>query len=82
MRNPKRIKDMMSLLTEIWEMHPDVRFNQLITHLQNEYGDQESLKRMTKDKFIDLIDADMFYVEDDKFLEFLQNYYHDLQNRM
>jgi len=30
MRNPKRIKPMLKLIKEIWEMYPDLRLTQLI----------------------------------------------------
>jgi uncharacterized protein YihD (DUF1040 family) len=38
MRDPNRIKELLSLLKEIWGETPDLRFNQLIYNLQSEYS--------------------------------------------
>lgn len=78
MRDPKRIDEMMSLLTEIWKSYPDMRFNQLINSLQYEYKNGKFIQKAFKDevgwgtKIVSY--PDLFYVEDDDFIEFLKEY--------
>jgi hypothetical protein len=72
MRDPKRIEECLYLINEHWQMYPDVRFNQLIHNLQ-------SLYHTETDDGIEIQDSngnwgfDMFYVEDDKWIEWLKN---------
>jgi len=55
MRNPKRIPVIIETLEEIWEKNPDLRFGQLVSNLYGKY----------------FRDKDMFFVEDDDFLNCL-----------
>jgi len=76
MRNPKRIETLMNILTEIWELYPDLRFNQLIHSLQTDYKGG----RYIHNAFVDEVGwgmkpisyTDLFNVEDDDFIEFLR----------
>ncbi|MDR4887523.1 hypothetical protein RGU12_08100 [Fredinandcohnia sp. QZ13] len=79
MREKERINRIMSLLQRIWEQQPDVRFNQLISNLQHMYSSQNEGygQRMMKEKgsLGDEAESsylDLFYLEDDKWEEFLQ----------
>lgn len=38
MRDPERIKRILTLLQQIWEHQPDIRFNQLVSNLQSLYS--------------------------------------------
>lgn len=53
-------------LNKYWSKYPMLRFNQLLYSLQNEYA----LNNNTYGN--DGISADLFYVSDEKFLEFLK----------
>ena len=78
MRNPKRIKTIMNILTEIWELQPDIRFNQLIHNLQTEYANK--YQAYIRKAYVDEVGlvmtpvtyTDLFNVEDGDFLTFLQ----------
>lgn len=78
MRNPKRIKTIMNILTEIWELQPDIRFNQLIHNLQTEYANKypayyrKAFEEEVGWGMIPIVYKDLFNVEDDEFLTFLQ----------
>ncbi len=76
MRTYTRINEMLSLIKEIWEQHPDLRFNQLIYILQNEFSATHSnegkISAPGSDGF-DRIGFDLFNVEDDLFLDFLRS---------
>jgi hypothetical protein len=81
MRNPERIKPIMTLLTQIWEQQPDTRFNQLIHNLQAEYASitgKYTQEVFEQDEFHGMITfrptskMDLFNVEDDDFQKFLQ----------
>lgn len=61
MRDPKRIDEFMNVLTELWKKFPDWRFGQMIT---NFFGFVNSETN-----------ADIFYIEDDKMLELLKEYF-------
>lgn len=74
----------MSLLTDIWIKQPDTRFNQLIDNLQWEYSNDNDgagkKKVYRKEKISAYVTAyeknytiDLFYLEDDKFIAFLEN---------
>ncbi|MGD7047009.1 hypothetical protein FZC83_02080 [Rossellomorea marisflavi] len=84
MRDPNRIKRIMTLIEKLWERHPDTRFNQLISNLSWEYsaanGGAHTRHGYLKEENEhgiwfrkDLGNVDLFYVEDDKFEEFLKN---------
>lgn len=82
MGNPERIDEILSLIKEIWMQHPDTRFNELIEHLQWDYSECNkevvSYNMYEKDErhgvftFSPVADIDLFYVEDDNFLEYLR----------
>lgn len=80
MRSPKRIQEMMSLLTEIWECMPNLRFNQLIHNLQTTFHRKKNKgvvcwnyeKRIRGFLHADEWAVNLFYVEDDEFMEFLR----------
>ncbi|MEL3958174.1 hypothetical protein NSQ96_12990 [Caldifermentibacillus hisashii] len=78
-REKERITRIMSLLQRIWEQQTYVRFNQLISNLQLMYSAQNEGygQRMMKEKGplgneIKSFYLDFFYLEDDKWEEFLQ----------
>lgn len=81
MRSPKRIKDLISLLYEIWECQSDMRFNQLVHNIQMEFATKnnkgfrnvwEREDLFGRISFIPVCHLDLFYVEDDEFIEFLR----------
>ena len=79
MRDPKRIDELMSLLTELWKKHPDTRFNQLLDSLQYMYQDgmyvQRAFKKEANWNSYELVEVsypDLFYVEDEDFIKFLK----------
>ncbi len=82
MRDPKRIPEVMNLIQGIWEKQPDTRFNQLIHNLQVEFDERNGMKYLRrfyeKDEleigiiFMESSVTDLFYLEDEKFIEFLQ----------
>ncbi|WP_419238512.1 hypothetical protein ACN08P_18000 [Photobacterium leiognathi subsp. mandapamensis] len=76
MRNPERITESLDLIKEIWLKQPDLRFNQLIYSLQQQYselhGEKGQVKAVDQDGFAQ-IGFDLFNVEDDRFIEFLKN---------
>ncbi|WP_286230466.1 hypothetical protein [Neobacillus mesonae] len=88
MRDPNRIKRILTLLQQIWEQQPDVRFNQLLSNLQglyyqdnNSYGRREVFTK----NFIDLEKIsflDFFYLEDDKWEEFLTSYWSSVEQEI
>jgi len=81
MRNPKRIPEIMSVIQEIWEKQPDTRFNQLVHNLQAEFHSETGIGQVchnysVSSKF-NLLESngwaiDLFNVEDDTFLLWLQ----------
>lgn len=77
-RNPKRINTIVNILAEIWELQPDIRFNQLIHNLQTEYANNNNcyFRKAYIDErgwgMIPVTYTDLFNVEDDEFLTFLQ----------
>lgn len=85
MRNPERINVAMMALTEIWKRNPDVRFHQLIESLKTQYvEDNEAHHHVVKSykteyhNGVPVEDAvfsiDMFYLEDDKWIDFLVSF--------
>ena len=61
MRDPKRIDEFMNVLTESWKTFPDWRFGQMMTNFLGFVSSET--------------DADIFYIEDDKMLELLKEYF-------
>ena len=61
MRNIKRIKPIIEKLEEIWNIHPDQRFGQLLGNVIGDISSEEKL-------------GDIFFPEDDEWLEYLDNY--------
>lgn len=87
MRELARIERIMSLITMIWNRNQDMRFNQLMDTLKWEFVNQHednkryvdySYSMMQNGKGImfakDVSNVDLFYLEDDKFEEFLIKY--------
>ncbi|WP_337020407.1 hypothetical protein [Oceanobacillus massiliensis] len=80
MREKERVNRIMSLLQKIWEQQPDLRFNQMISNLQQMYSSQHNRYGRRKMKEVDMFDKevesaylDFFFLEDDKWEEFLQS---------
>lgn len=87
-REPERINRMLSLLREIWESNPDMRFFQLIDSIQHEYssknnqfGKQEGFELDSKGNKLPISYVDLFYLEDNNFEEFLQEFIINKNNR-
>lgn len=88
MRDRRRIQRILTVLQKIWEQQPDVRFNQLLSNLQsvysqrtNNYGRREVFKK----EFIDLEKTfylDFFFLEDDKWEEFLNSYWSTIEQEI
>lgn len=77
MRNPNRVKEILSIIERIWLRDPDMRFQQLIYVLQSNYSsanDGAGQIRQTTDDGFTRIGFDLFNTEDDDFLEFLKDY--------
>lgn len=89
MREVTRIERILDLLKEIWSHMPDVRFNQLVSNLQSMYSQQHSeYGRHTayrKDTYnnitseYEVVYYDFFYLEDDAFEVFLEQYLQELK---
>ncbi|MCC2618356.1 DUF1040 family protein [Aestuariibacter halophilus] len=75
MRDPNRIKQLLLLLEKLWQKDPDLRFNQLLYNLQYEFSKENDgigqVKEVESDGFT-RIGFDLFNLEDDAFLEYLQ----------
>lgn len=78
-RDPERIGRVMSLLQEIWESNPDMRFFQLIDSIQHEYscrndgvGKRGGFELDSKGYKMSISHIDLFYLEDNDFEEFLR----------
>ncbi|MGQ4668797.1 hypothetical protein ACUIJN_23735 [Metabacillus halosaccharovorans] len=88
MRDPNRIKRILTLLQKIWEHQADVRFNQLISNLQSLYSHENNSygrREVYTKNFIDLEKTsylDFFYLEDDKWQEFLTSYFLNIENEI
>lgn len=84
MRDPKRIQEILSLLTDIWTHKPDLRFMQLILILQAQYSHRNNDIGQViglEDRGNQKIGYDMFYVEDDGFIKFLLEYKNQLKEK-
>lgn len=83
MKDIKRIPKLMSLLTQYWMMYPDTRFNQLIHNLQWEYNNKnnsayrEEMYKKIDGEYHTIYEkywvVNLFYLEDDNFIEFLED---------
>ncbi|MEH7347131.1 hypothetical protein V7122_25175 [Bacillus sp. JJ1532] len=88
MRDPNRIKRILTLLQQIWEQQSDVRFNQLLSNLQSLYSQENNSfgrKEVYTKNFIDLEKTsylDFFYLEDDKWEEFLTSYWSSIEKEI
>lgn len=60
MRDKNRIPLVLKEVERIWNKYPDTRFMQLIDSLKHEYSSKNETN------------FDLFYLEDDKFLEWLK----------
>ena len=84
MRKPERIDNVTNLINEIWKCYPDMRFLQLVQYLTYTYNEDENgnldkpfyekseYNNITSYTKVDIIDG--FYLEDDKFEEFLKSH--------
>ena len=62
MRNPARMHKILGLLAELWGQYPDQRITQLCQYVESTRALRLGIKSRT----------DIFYLEDDDFLEQLQ----------
>lgn len=85
MREFARIERIVSLVTKIWRKYPDLRFNQLIDVLSWNYANKNGGKyieyaysKFENEKGVqflkDVANVDLFYLEDDKYEQFLIEY--------
>ncbi|MED3550930.1 hypothetical protein [Cytobacillus praedii] len=88
MRDPNRIKRILTLLQQIWEHQSDVRFNQLISNLQSLYSQENNSygrREVYTKNYIDLEKTsylDFFNLEDDKWEEFLTSYWSSIEQEL
>lgn len=88
MRDPNRIKRILTLLQQIWEQQTDVRFNQLLSNLQSLYSQENNSfgrREVYTKNFIDLEKTsylDLFYLEDGKWEEFLISHLSSIENEI
>jgi hypothetical protein len=88
MRNASRIERTLNLLSHIWFMQNDLRFNQLVHNLQNEYAYKNGHMRglWEKEEYRGIVTyhsyavADLFNLEDEVFIEFLEEKVRELHN--
>ncbi|MBL5767359.1 hypothetical protein B5V88_07105 [Heyndrickxia sporothermodurans] len=87
-RETERINRMLRLFQEIWETNSDMRFFQLMDMLQREYaskkngyGKREGFELDSKGYKFPISFVDLFYLEDNVFEEFLQEYINEVENR-
>ena len=87
-REPERIKRVLNLLQEIWESNPDMRFFQLMDLIQhvyssknNRFGKREGFELDSKGYKFPISYIDLFYLEDNNFEEFLQEFIINKDNR-
>lgn len=60
MRDPKRINNFCDELKSVWHRVPDWRFGQLMSNVIGAYAETTG--------------KDVFFVEDDEFMEFFERY--------
>jgi hypothetical protein len=86
MRNPERIGTILNLIKEIWERQPDSRLMQLMSNISWNYSaaNNDAYKEYSYSKWetpkgdvifnLDVVNVDLFHLEDDKLESFLQDY--------
>lgn len=91
MRDPERIHSILKLIEDIWRLYPDTRFLQLIGSLTSQYDEkyEGNLKKTVYEKeewpegnvtsYRESSFVDGFYLEDDKFEEFLKGYLEEMK---
>ncbi len=62
MRNPARMPKIMGLFAILWGQYPDMRFTQLCQYVESKRAERLGVERR----------PDLFFLEDDEFLEQLQ----------
>ena len=75
MRDPKRVDEVLNLVSRIWRANPDFRFYQLIYILQTEYSEKNGGVGKVVSPEIDgfaKTGYDFFNLEDDEFQKYLQ----------
>ena len=93
MRNPERIQRILKLIEDIWRLYPDTRFLQLIDNLTSQYNEKydANLKKTVYEKedwpegnvtsYRESSFIDGFYLEDDKFEEFLKEHFEEMKRK-
>lgn len=90
MREIERIERVLGSIKEIWSKNPDMRYMQLLDHLiyrysecNNDAGKRYFYDKHETDKGVQftktMTGVDLFYLEDDKFEEFLSVYLKELE---
>lgn len=77
MRSPERIDEISSLIKDIWNEDPDMRYMQLIYVLQAAYSKQNDGVGKVEDQsdaMYTKVAFDLFNVEDDDLKLFLESY--------
>jgi uncharacterized protein YihD (DUF1040 family) len=77
MRDPRRIEEILGLISEIWKKDPDLRFQQLIYNLQWEFSYRNAGLGKVEESELDGFKRtgfDLFNVEDDVFVEYLKTH--------
>lgn len=85
MRDPKRIQEMLSLIEEIWQRNPDLRFNQLLYSLQYDYSQKHDGMGLVQEVEADGFTRtgfDLFNLEDSAFIEYLHSVIANLNNNL
>jgi hypothetical protein len=76
MRDSKRIKEIFSLLEEIWTKDTDLRFSQLMYNLQRDYSNNHDGFGLVEGNDADGFTKagfDFFNLEDEEFMEYLRS---------
>lgn len=90
MREPERIIRIIDLIKQIWTIQPDSRFMQLMSNISwnysasnNDYGKEYSYSKWETPKQtifnLDVVDVDLFHLEDDKLEKFLEDYLKEIE---
>jgi hypothetical protein len=86
MREPERIERILELINQIWKLQPDSRFMQMISNISwnysadnNDAGKEYSYSKWETPKGDvifnkDVVDVDLFHLEDDKLEKYLEGY--------
>lgn len=91
MRDVNRIPKIIDLIQRIWIKQPDTRFNQLMHNLQYEYSlkakyplkelhEKEELLEYDIVAYRSVKVVDLFNLEDDCFIAFLENKVKEIEN--